>query len=453
MDDPGGDVPPDKHGENKKQKTNIPECLYSDFDLGPYMVYLESTDIVGFSVGKVNNIKIARDIFNLNLIDVKKINNKGLNRIAIEFNNAQAANNMVKNQTLKEKGYKIFIPFNFVSCKGICRQVDSDISEEELLKCASAGSYAGHKVEILSVKRLNRKIINDSDKSFVYEPTGTVLFTFKGVVLPNSVKFYHLERPIQIYVPPVTQCYKCLRFGHTNNNCRGREKCFNCGGEEKHTKDNTSYSCKTQCYYCKEDHKSNSKKCPEYTRQKNIKELMAYENVTFYDANEACKKTYITKGDYIYNPQDFPQKLKEKNINNFQKASSQFTIPSQRRTQHVNTSKRSFAQAIAVNNNKKRIIHKGFDRGAHEECLFNPNSRPIVQPSTSLASLNSSQQSHVDSPKMPDSALHNFNYINLNHCIEYILSTSVDNLKTIKDVLTSRQDTGPDMDLELDSDC
>mgnify|MGYP000409121388 FL=1 len=80
---------------------------------GPFIVYLESTEKVGFNIGKSNSIKIARDVFNLNLTNVSKINNKGLNRISIEFLSAQSANNFVCNKTLLDKGYKIYIPFNF----------------------------------------------------------------------------------------------------------------------------------------------------------------------------------------------------------------------------------------------------------------------------------------------------------------------------------------------------
>ena len=54
------------------------------------------------------------------------------------------------------------------------------------------------------------------------------------------------------------------------------------------------------------NHKTTSKNCPEYNRQKNIKQLMAFENLTFFDANEICRKTYLIKDHSIYNSNDFP---------------------------------------------------------------------------------------------------------------------------------------------------
>ena len=136
-----------------------------------------------------------------------------------------------------------------------------------------------------------------------YQPTGLVLLTFKGVSPPKYVRFYGLEHSVCVYVSPVTQCFRCLRYGHTKN-CKGKEKCFNCA-EDCHLKDppenNLEYPCVTKCFYCKNDYKTTSKKCPEYNRQKNIKEPMAHENITFFDAHEICKKTYVVKDQFIYN--------------------------------------------------------------------------------------------------------------------------------------------------------
>ena len=290
-----------------QEKKNIRDkILYLPSDKGPFTVYLESTDKVGFNIGKSNNIKIARDIFNLNLTDVSKIANKGLNRVAIQFISYQAANALVNNKTLLDKGYNIFIPFNFVTSKGIARNVDCDISEEEILKYCKVYNN----IKILNVKRLNRKVIKNETP--VYEPTGTVLFTFQGVNLPRSVYIYGLDFLISIYVAPVTQCFKCLRYGHTSKICKGKERCLNCAGDV-HPKEGDSMPCESSCFYCKGTHKSNFKKCPEYLRQKNIKELMAFENLTFFEANELCRKTYVSKNDFIYNTEDFPN-LKKKII-------------------------------------------------------------------------------------------------------------------------------------------
>ena len=95
-----------------------------------------------------------------------------------------------------------------------------------------------------------------------------------------------------------------MGYGHTRKNCKGKEKCFNCA-EDCHLKDslenNDEYPCTTKCFYCKNNHKTTSKNCPEYNRQKNIKQLMAFENITFFDANESCRKINLIKDQFIYN--------------------------------------------------------------------------------------------------------------------------------------------------------
>ena len=443
-----------KTGINTIIKTNI---LYSSSDKGPFIVYLESTDKVGFNIGKFNNIKIARDIFNLNLTDVIKISNKGLNRIAIQFISYISANSFVNNKTLLDKGYNIFIPFNFVTSKGIARNVDFDLSEEEILKTCKAYNN----IKILNAKRLNRKTIKNDITT--YEPTGTVLFTFQGVNLPRSVNIYGLEFQISIYVAPVTQCFRCLRYGHTKTNCKGKEKCLNCAGDI-HPQEGDNMPCMVKCFYCKDSHKSNFKKCPEYVRQKNIKELMAFENLTFYEANELCRKTYVSRDEFIYNGEDYPA-LKKKYISTLDQKNEGTIYPADRRSQAFKNGaiKRSYQHVASLDNNKKRIIHKGYDRKAHNENLMLPNSRPIKTSHASQPLY--SQQSTAQQPSSnetnipPSSSATSNSYLNsqfshfdLATVVNYFRYTSDTNKDICRELLCTELRTGAFADLDRGSD-
>lgn len=42
------------------------------------------------------------------------------------------------------------------------------------------------------------------------------------------------------------------------------------------------------------------------SKTKNIKQLMDFENITFFEANEFCKKTYISKYEFIFNLSEYP---------------------------------------------------------------------------------------------------------------------------------------------------
>lgn len=450
MDIGGGGEPPPviPRIDPSNKQPDKKEILYHSLDKGPFIVYLESTDKVGFNIGKSNNIKIARDLFKLNLRDIVKISNKGLNRISVQFTNYLAANSFVNNKTLLDRGYKIFIPFNFVTSKGIARRVDIDLSEEELLKhCNSSGD-----IKILNVKRMNRKVIKEGVSTYV--PTGSVLFTFQGLNLPKYINFYFLEFSVSVYVSPVTQCFRCLRFGHTRNNCRGsKEKCFNCA-EDSHQPQGEDFTCETCCMYCKNNHRSTDKRCPEYQRQKNIKQLMAFENYTYFEANELCKRNYTSKGDFVYKPSDFPY-LKKSNDLNYSKKNSEDTISqNERRSQHFRniTTKRSYQQVASTESGKRRIIQKGYDKKAHEENLYFPSSRPSK--SQTQAQPFSQKNVNIEESELPSSSAcsRNAKFPDLYSVIDYLKHTSDLNKDICRELLFSETHRGSYMDLDRESD-
>lgn len=165
-------MPPDKEGGSKAQRSNNtntrPITEYSWKDKGPFIVYIETPrknnpNNLG-NIGKFSHLKLAREIFDLHLSDVKNIKNKGLNRVAVEFINYTAANQFRNNKNLIDKGYEVYIPFNFVTCKAIVREVDLDLPEE-LLK-----EYFTSSIEIMSIKRMNRKVLKEKNPEYV--PTG-----------------------------------------------------------------------------------------------------------------------------------------------------------------------------------------------------------------------------------------------------------------------------------------
>lgn len=356
---------------------------YTKDDVGPFMVYIESNMTPNNRIGKYNSLKIARDIFNLQLNDIKKINNKGTNRIAVEFVDYESANNFLANKKLKDKGYKLFIPFNFVTCKGLIRGIDLDIDTEDIVKFSS-----GRRCSVLSARRMNRKVTVEDRVE--YKPTGTILLTFKGVVLPRYISIYGLEYNVSLYIPPVTQCFNCYLFGHTKQNCKGKAKCVNCA-DIKH--DNAE-SCILKCMYCKEKHRATYTKCPEYIRQKNIKYIMAYENLTYFDANKACPKNYAPTEGYVFNPSSFPSLKKDNYHIANQTQNENIITPSQRRTADFSSNdryKRSFKQTVSTENNKKRVIYQNYNRTSHNDNLLCPNGRSSSEPQSSIFNFGSSK--------------------------------------------------------------
>lgn len=71
---------------------------------------------------------------------------------------------------------------------------------------------------------MNRKVLmGETGDKIEYLPTSTIMITFEGVVLPRYISISYLSFPVTPYLPPVTQCYKCLIFGHTSTQCKGKK--------------------------------------------------------------------------------------------------------------------------------------------------------------------------------------------------------------------------------------
>lgn len=392
-------IPKETH-KNEDRKT----AYYREVDIGPYMVIVESIENSGLNVGKRSHLKIAKDLFDLNLKDIKKIKTKGRNKLGIEFSSYLAANNFVNNDIIKNKGYKIYIPYNQVTCKGIVRRVDNEITVDEIRKMIKCS------FNVLDIKRMNRKVIVDGTSR--YEPTGTILVTFEGVILPRHIELCYLSMPVSPYVPPVTQCFACLLYGHVSVQCRGRRKCFNCS--EHHTDDDAYKECSIiKCLYCKNScHKTTNKTCPEYKRQQQIKRIMAFDNMSYFDASQLCKKTYSNDGEFQAHPQDFPDMINN-NVNEDNRV-----MVSQRRTvsneqNNLIKSKRTFAEATSSGaSHKKRIVENkvGYDKSKYKDQLLYPNGRQGENPQKTLIFRNDRPNQNMENlQNLPSSALQNLN--------------------------------------------
>lgn len=341
---------------------------YSDRDTGPFVVMIEASEKINKNIGKISQLKIAKELLDNNVTDIVKLKIKGKNRIAIEFSNFLAANRFSSHKGLKDKGYNIYIPYNMVSCKGIIRHVDLDYDIEVLKKSIISPR------RIINARRLNRKKINMDGAEYV--PTGTVLLTFEGINLPRSVEIWRLPFSVVPYVPPVTQCHACHRYGHTKTLCKSRPKCYMCA-EEPHDE-----SCNRKCFHCGSgDHTSFFSQCPEHQRQVNIRHLMAFNNLSYYDAAQLCPVTYklihseTLRSDHSQqHPADFPS------LNKLPSQQSSDITVSQRRLVATEDnrirSKRTYAQVINTDKiTKRRNTSVGYNKDTHNACLDSPNGR------------------------------------------------------------------------------
>lgn len=360
---------------NRASKLLDPSSLrYSSFDTGPFIVVIESIDK---NVGNLHPMALGLILINMKICGIRQIDRRGANKVGVSFMNAKEANNLLENEEVKRKGFKCYIPMAMLTCRGIIRGVYSALTEQQVLQHMESPQ------KVLDIRRLNRrKVVKQmsDERKFVdvveYEPTSSVVVTFAGKLIPKKVYICHHPVNVHVFVPPVILCRKCCRFGHSTSQCRGKERCGKC------LEEHNTYSCFApayKCIFCRQCHELFSRSCPEFVRQKKVKEAMVFENISFFEANKKYKRPFI------YERGDFPP-LREP-PNPFP-VSETITVNERRQYTGVEV-EHNYAKAADAKPQstplhrrakKKRPNSPGYDKAAHRECLSQFTGPPENQP-------------------------------------------------------------------------
>ncbi|KAF0297978.1 Gem-associated protein 2 [Amphibalanus amphitrite] len=124
-------------------------------------------------------------------------------------------------------------------------------------------------------------------------PTNNIILTFDTTDMPNEVRVGYIKVRVRPYVPAPMRCYRCQRFGHTKDNCRGRPTCSKCASQD-HT-DDTCDSETPRCVNCGEGQKPHSaydRSCPTYVKEKEINTIKATRNLSFKEAREVYNQNH-----------------------------------------------------------------------------------------------------------------------------------------------------------------
>ena len=277
---------------------------YDIKDSGPFIVILESsTQNLGnfhpMSIGKLI-LQEHKELDNY----IHSINMAGKNRVKVTFKSSYHANILLASEILKNKEIKSFIPQYLTKRVGIIRGVDLSLSEEEVKDLITP--LQGQYFTIVDVTRMKRKIVNEG-KDPEYKPTGTMKISFKGQQLPSCISICKVICEVEPFVQRVVQCFNCLRYGHVSAQCRSKVKCAKCGNE--HSSTECTSTSKPSCIFCNGDHSSSDRKvCPEFKKQKNIKTIMAIENISYRDATNKVNNSFsnIVQSTIRCTPDEFP---------------------------------------------------------------------------------------------------------------------------------------------------
>lgn len=340
---------PNLNQKNDKQQKRYETIYYNQTNIGPYQIYSKPLD-PDFP-GKLNAIKINMIIFSCHPeIDgkIKEIQSIGRAKIRVILKEYKSANLLINSKYLSEKhNLNAYLPNFLVQRTGVIKGIDTDISIEFLkqnIKPFDMHSIFSVKdVQRVTFKELNqdKQPVVDNNGQIKRVPGRTIIVTFNSQILPEYVAIGHVRFPVEKYIQKVILCYNCYRYGHQAKQCRSATRCEKCNQDHK-TKDCKESELETKCFGCSGKHSTNDfKNCPEFTRQKTIKETMALENVSYRDASvKIPKQTYA----------DILNSGKENNVNK-----SHFIQPQNNISIGFNSNKPTSGSSLNLESSRKRL--------------------------------------------------------------------------------------------------
>ena len=108
-------------------------------------------------------------------------------------------------------------------------------------------------------------------------------------MLPSQVFMGYLVLNVKLYVPRPLRCFRCQRFWHVRDKCRGEVHCPTCGAP--HEVANCIQDMK--CCNCGGNHSAGFKRCLVYQEAQMVLRVKTVERVTYA---EVVKKVKLGKG-------------------------------------------------------------------------------------------------------------------------------------------------------------
>ena len=159
----------------------------------------------------------------------------------------------------------------------------------------------------VEVRRIFKRGASTNEKT----PTTTVTLSYSCSTeeVPLRVQIGYLSFKTRTYIPQVTRCYKCQKFGHIAARCRKEtDTCPVCAGPHKYT-DCTNKDNK-KCANCGEPHSASYKECPKFLASKTLVKHAAVNRLSYRDALiQIRKQERTTQNRSVTTPPDQAQTI------------------------------------------------------------------------------------------------------------------------------------------------
>ncbi|GBN64615.1 hypothetical protein AVEN_156679-1 [Araneus ventricosus] len=115
--------------------------------------------------------------------------------------------------------------------------------------------------------------------------TKHLIITFHSPKLPECIKAGCMRLAVRPYIPTPLRCFKCQRFGHSKDSCRGTLTCARCA-EAGH--ESSGCTAEEKCVNCKGSHTSFSRSCSAWKFEKEVI-VEKVTNLSYIEARQIVK--------------------------------------------------------------------------------------------------------------------------------------------------------------------
>jgi hypothetical protein len=277
------------------KKDNFIHLTYKSTSPGPFMVYVQNIEDKPLRPMNFGRLLHKANIKGIIPGGVRK---EGRNRISLTFSSASAANNFVSGEFVSINSFKAYLPVFRLTKMGVVKGIDVDLTEEDILEHVTIPDSTG---KILKIRRLNRKDGKNLDGETNWVKSQTCVFTFEGQILPKNIYLFHNSLRVELYTYPTSQCYACGRFGHIKKSCRSLPRCLKCAGNHLSSVCDSPAGIE-KCINCSGDHEANDTSCPMFQREKEVKFIMARDNMSYREASSLIPRRGKSYAETLSSP-------------------------------------------------------------------------------------------------------------------------------------------------------
>lgn len=290
-DSDGGPPPGDTSKKRKLEENTVDFRMFTKTNYkrqfpenysGDCVVYVESMN--NEKLGNKNPITLTK-LFTENVKGIVGVHRVNAYKVGVTFKKPAPANCFLKmDHFLIRNKLKAFVPAHQSEITGVIKYVPKDLSNEVIYKNITCDT------EVISIKRFFKKVEGK------LTPLGTIAVTFAGTILPQHAYIQMFRYPVHLYIPPLLQCFKCLKFNHSAKVCRGEQMCSSCAGRHSYKECDVE---EIVCINCSGNHLAISRDCP-------VKQKKMQEKRKKYENFNRSYATVVSSVPLLTDPKSFP---------------------------------------------------------------------------------------------------------------------------------------------------